>query len=233
MVRSRTTPDVVLNKVETNSFTCGDSGDLKQRTWLRDATINFFFLLLRLHGVAALAEGGPRESHVWAHNSFFYAKLTGQSGPKVYAYEGVRGWTAARKSKLGVDIFAYRRVIMPINRGNKHWAMVMVDMEEKRVYFLDSLRGNGSDVIRHLIQYLKDEWADKKGGELPWTFTAGVSPDSLPRQQNGVDCGAFVCAFGECFARGLFPSTAIFEQGHLGYWRLRIGVTNLIGGLIG
>jgi sentrin-specific protease 1 len=233
MGRSRSSPEEVLNKVETNTFTCGDSGDLRQGTWLRDATINFFFLLLRVAGVAALAEGGPRESHVWAHNSFFFAKLVGQSGPQVYKYEGVKSWTAGRKSKPGVDIFAYRRVIMPINRGNSHWAMAMIDMEERKVYFLDSLRGNGSDVIKHLIQYLKDEWKDKKGGELPWTFTAGVSPDTLPRQQNGVDCGAFVCAFGECFARGLFPTSDIFNQSNLGYWRIRIGVSNLLGKLIG
>lgn len=233
MGRSRASPEEVLNKVDTSAFTCGDAADLRQGTWLRDATINFFFLLLRLHGVEALARGGARETHVWAHNSFFFAKLVGQSGPQVYKYEGVKSWTAGRKSKPGVDIFAYKRVIMPINRGNSHWAMAMIDMEERRVYFLDSLRGDGRDVIKHLIQYLKDEWRDKKGGEMPWVFEAGVSPTDLPRQQNGVDCGAFVCAFGECFTRGLFPSSTIFDQSHLGYWRMRIGVTNLLGKLMG
>ena len=48
-----------------------------------------------------------------------------------------------------------------------------------------------------LLIYLKDEWATKKGDELPesdkWKIAGAV--DSVPQQKNGFDCGVFACMF--------------------------------------
>jgi len=226
--------DKVLQSSGTLRFRVCDSADLRPRSWLRDGVINFFFRILRLAGEDALHSGRPRATHCWAHTSFFYGKLVGQHpAPPRYNYEGVRGWTAAKSSSPPVDIFAYKRVIFPVNIRNVHWTMVLIDMEERKVYFYDSMSGNGKEVADFVIRYLKDEWADKKGRNFPFIpFTQGKAPKDLPQQNNGNDCGAFVCAFGECLARGLIPSTSIFSQADLGYWRSRIGLTNFRGCLL-
>jgi hypothetical protein len=232
-------PGHVFNKVDTLRVTHDEVKDLRAGTWLRDGIVNQFFMVLRLAGEAGLlaAAGAGRcglaAGTVWAHNSFFYAKLMGQVGEPVYNYSGVKGWTAKRGKRQATDLFAYRYVIMPVNRGNVHWTFAVIDNLERTVCFMDSLGGDGSDVEEALLRYVVDEWADKKGCAMPGPpYRAVPAPADLPRQHNGVDCGAFVCAFGECFLRGVAPSEDIFTQRNLGFWRKKIGVTVLKGVLL-
>ena len=229
----------VHGRVDNLKFTYEEAKDLQPGTWLRDDVINIFYMILRLRGegamAAALAAGAPdgiASGACWAHNSFFYAKLMGQVGPPVYNYPGVRNWTAKRGKRSPVDIFAYRYVVMPINRGNVHWAAAVIDNHQRTVTYLDSLRGSGSDVTGALLQYLADEHLDKRGAPLPQPYRVGAPPADLPLQTNGVDCGGFVCAFGELISRGVMPSSACFTQRDLGYWRRRIGVSCIRGGLL-
>jgi hypothetical protein len=232
-------PAHVFNKVDTLRLTHDELKDLRGGTWLRDGIINIFFMVLRLAGEAALAAAlaagsadGVAAGATWAHNSFFYAKLVGQVGPPVYNYAGVKGWTAKRGKRLPTDLFAYRWVVMPVNRGNVHWTMAVIDNLERTVMFMDSLGGDGSDVTEALLRYVADEWADKKGGPLPAPYRVVLQPEDLPQQTNGVDCGAFVCAFGECYLRHITPTSAVFTQRDLPYWRKRVGVTCLKGRLL-
>ncbi len=127
-----------------------------------------------------------------------------------------------------MDLFAYKKVLVPINRDNVHWALAVIDVEARTVAFLDSLRGPGDDVVRALCKYMSDEWADKNQGQPPGEpFTGAPAPKRLPIQTNGFDCGAFMCAFCELLVRGVEPTDAVFRQTNMGYWRLRILLTCL------
>lgn len=142
-------------------------------------------------------------------------------------YEGVKTWTRAKKGKRGVDLFAYNSVLVPINRNRVHWALALIDVKARTVCFLDSLRGDGSDVIKSLCRYMHDEYKDKHDGEaLPGKpFTGMPPPPRLPRQYNGVDCGAFLCIYCELLVRGVKPSIDIFTQDDIDRLRQRILLT--------
>ena len=144
-------------------------------------------------------------------------------------YGSVKSWTAMRGTqRCAVDIFAFRWVVLPINRANKHWLCAVLDNAERTISILDSVHNDdGRDVTDNLLRYIADEHAEKKGAPLPAPYRVVPQPADLPRQTNGVDCGAFICAFGEHFSRGLFPSSASFTQADMLYWRLRIGLTCL------
>ena len=193
-------------------------------------------MLLRQAGVAALqaalARGEPdgvAAGAVWCHNSYFYAKLMEFGVVPGYDFPGVRGWTAGTAKRPAVDLFSYRWVILPVNRSNVHWALGVIDTQERTVTYLDSLGGDGSDVTDALLQYVADEYRDKKGVALPAPYRAVLQPADLPRQQNGVDCGPFVCAFAECYFRGVRPSSAVFSQRDMQYWRRRVAIACLCG----
>jgi Ulp1 family protease len=222
--------------VDTLKFTIAEARDLRPATWLRDGVINVFFMILRLRGEAALAAAGAPNGHAaglcWPHNSFFYAKLVGQVGAPKYSYDGVRRWTGKNKKyPAGTDIFAYRWVVMPVNRGNMHWALGVIDNVMRTVAYYDSLNGKGSDVTTNLVRLVGDEWADKKGAPLPSPYTVAAAPSTLPQQTNGNDCGAFVCGFAWCFSLGQVPSPSIFGQRDISLLRRKIAAVCLAGGL--
>jgi sentrin-specific protease 1 len=230
-------PPPVLAQVYSVVLTRAALLQTRVGVWFRCCILNFFFMLLRRAGeaalVAAVASGAPdgvAAGAVWCHNSYFYAKLMEFNGPAPkYDYPGVRGWTAGPSKRAATDLFAYRWVILPVNRGNVHWTMAVIDNRERTVVFLDSLGGDGSDVTEALLRYVADEYQDKKGKPLPAPYRVVAQPADLPRQENSVDCGPFVCAFGECFYRGVLPSSLLFSQRDMLYWRQRVAIACLCG----
>lgn len=225
----------VLAKVDTLRLTLGDLCDLRPATWLRDGILNFFMMILRVRGEAGLAAAVARGSDgrgaglVWTHNSFFYSRLAGQEGGNVYNHANVSSWTAQRGKRLAVDIFAYRYLLIPININNQHWALVVVDNHERTVSYWDSFRNAGKRVVENVLRYMGDEWRNKKGGP-PQLYRRIEHPVGLPEQRNVVDCGAFVCCFAECVARGIPPT--VFAQEDMVHMRLRIAAMCLSGRLL-
>lgn len=66
----------------------------------------------------------------------------------------------------------------------------MMDMKKKEIRYCDSMSGNGSTILRNLIDYLQKESMDKKKEELnrsEWSLRDMRS--TIPQQQNCSDCG--------------------------------------------
>ena len=64
---------------------------------------------------------------------------------------------------------------------------------------------NATTVLDNLWQYLLDEKRDKGSTSITldraeWTFD--LKPN-IPQQNNGDDCGVFVCAFAKCLSLDL------------------------------
>jgi len=99
-------------------------------------------------------------------------------------------------------------------------------MQEKRIQYLDSLGSAGKHYLKTIFQYLKDEHMDKKKEALPdaekWTLES--CNDTVPRQLNGVDCGAFVCRFVDRLARNL---PLDFDQRDMSDFRQQIALSIL------
>ena len=67
-------------------------------------------------------------------------------------------------------------------------------MKKKEIRYCDSMSGNGSTILRNLLDYLQKESRDKKKEELnrdEWSLRD--MKNSIPQQQNCSDCGVFTC----------------------------------------
>jgi hypothetical protein len=206
--------EVLASTPGFDAFTVADLRLLCPGAWLNDSCVNTFAILLRRIGAACIAAGGAH-ARTWVATSFFYTRMcTGG-----FDYAGVKRWT-----KL-VDVFACDRVLFPINRDNVHWALAVVDMRARTVFYCDSLRGDGSEVVARLLRWVEAEHREKKGAPLPAPFAAADAPANLPRQTNGCDCGAFVCAMMMFFLYGIAPRDGEhFSQADLGLWRQKISL---------
>ncbi len=116
-------------------------------------------------------------------------------------------------------MFDAEKIYFPINAGGNHWVCVVANMKERKITFCDSLGGNRKHFVMNIMNYIRDEHLDKTGEPLPyeefWTVDTHTTKDS-PRQENGCDCGVFVCMFMDFDSLG-FPLE--FHQAHAPQFR--------------
>uniref|UniRef100_A0A915CRS5 Ubiquitin-like protease family profile domain-containing protein n=1 Tax=Ditylenchus dipsaci TaxID=166011 RepID=A0A915CRS5_9BILA len=87
-----------------------------------------------------------------------------------------------------------------------HWSFVMVNLEKGKLVYHDSLHGDGTKHV-NLIKDFVAEYAVERGyateDRSSDFMTVDPSnwlcccPKDIPKQQNGLDCGVFVCKFAE------------------------------------
>uniref|UniRef100_A0A8R1HKN2 ULP_PROTEASE domain-containing protein n=2 Tax=Caenorhabditis japonica TaxID=281687 RepID=A0A8R1HKN2_CAEJA len=169
--------------------------------WLNDNIINFYLQLICERSTSENTY--PR---VYAFNTFFYTNIVDKG------YASVKRWT--RK----VDIFSYSIILVPIHLG-MHWCMSVIDIDEKKINFYDSLYNDNEKVLSELSGYLNSESMDKKKTKFDFTGWNIVQLTEIPRQRNGSDCGVFSCQFGEWASRRKIPE---FSQKHMPYYRKRM-----------
>jgi sentrin-specific protease 1 len=189
------------NTVEICKFdipiTRKDLQTLKGLNWLNDEVINFYFQM-----IMSRSQSEDDLPSVYVFSSFFYTRLTSAK-----SYNLLRRWTG------DVDIFSHDFILIPVHLGN-HWALCSVNCGEKCLSYYDSMAGgqvnqNGQKLMKRILSYLKKEYEDKKHEPLPsyWTVKpVGITPDvirchSIPQQDNGSDCGVFVCMYADCISR--------------------------------
>ncbi|XP_066398280.1 ubiquitin-like-specific protease ESD4 isoform X1 [Miscanthus floridulus] len=181
---------------------------LRPRGWLNDEVINLYIELLK--------EREEREHNMFLKchffNTFFYKKLT--CGIAGYDYQSVRRWTTFKR--LGYGLVECEKIFVPVHR-NVHWCLVVINMKDKTLQYLDSLGGLGHDVLKVLTRYIVDELKDKSNLEVDPSSWVVVS-ESLPLQQNGWDCGMFMLKYIDFHSRGIKPC---FSQEHMMYFRNR------------
>jgi sentrin-specific protease 2 (axin associating molecule) len=89
---------------------------------------------------------------------------------------------------------------IPINHNNLHWSLIVVDILKNNILYLDSLLPNshGEEYCRRVLQYIKDDVADKQQILLDtaqWTIDNGTMQ---PQQENNVDCDMYVIMYADC-----------------------------------
>jgi Ulp1 family protease len=108
---------------------------LRPRQWLNDEVINFYFHMLM--------SGLCRRDGFFSFSSFFFVRLL---VPNVgYTYKNVRRWTK------NVDIFSKKKIFIPINIGNSHWTLLLIDLMIKTISYYDSL-GNADVYASHALR---------------------------------------------------------------------------------
>jgi len=208
----------IIAEMDADTVTRQSVQRLRPKCWLNDEIIHFYFSALSRRN----DEINPKKRcHFF--KSFFITKLLEEGNG--YKYSNVKRWS---KKVPGKDIFALSKILFPVNIGNMHWATACIFMQEKTIRFYDSMGGHGTAYLEGLLQYLKDEWRDKKKcSRDDWDEWQLVGyTDDIPQQQNGFDCGVFTCFFADFLSREM---PLCFTQQHVTPYREHIALSILNG----
>jgi sentrin-specific protease 1 len=176
---------------------------LQHTEWLNDEVVNFYMNVVLTRRSKELGN----KCHFF--NSFFYPLLSSGGG---YNYSRVQKWTKT------IDIFALDKILVPIHLGN-HWCLAVVNFSEKRFEYYDSLGGENKKCLERLERYVKDEYKTKHNGEFDTSQWEFHTPLDIPHQQNGYDCGVFMCKFADYSSKN---KPFNFSQNHMKYFRHRM-----------
>ncbi|KAG0651327.1 Ubiquitin-specific protease 1 [Hyphodiscus hymeniophilus] len=170
---------------------------LGNSSWLNDEIINAYLEWIEdAANIAASLEAktsGERISEVpkfLAHNSFFFNTLRDKGPAQLDRL--MRRKKAHGKSLMEVDT-----MFVPICKGS-HWTVGVVRPVAKTIEYFDSFGGSAAPFVQLMRSFLKFQLKDSYVEE-EWTTPRTTSAE----QNNGFDCGVFLCTNAFCVAFGL------------------------------
>ncbi|KAI3986046.1 hypothetical protein MKX01_039128 [Papaver californicum] len=177
--------------------------------WLNDEVINVYLELLKER------ERREPKKFLKCHffNTFFYKKLASERTG--YDYRAVKRWTTQRK--IGYSLFECDKIFVPIHQ-KIHWCLAVINKNEEKFQYLDSLKGVDTDVLENLARYFVEEVKDKSAKNIDVSSWKREYVKNLPEQENGWDCGMFMIKYSDFYSRGL---GLCFNQEHMPYFRRR------------
>ena len=157
--------------------------------WLNSEVITFWLEWWGEQIGAGSEVNMPKSSKLRCYfaSTYFFTKMT-EDG---YSYQATKRWTKK------IDIFALDKMIIPMNSGNRHWYLAVIDFRLPRIEIYDSLYSTPSAVFETLFRWLEDEHLSRKGSKMDraaWSCLPQTRA-KIPRQQNCSDCGVFMCLF--------------------------------------
>lgn len=208
-----------LNKAETETIIKEHGIPISQHDiltltglrWVNDQIIEFYLQMIAERSTKEDAStlGFPK---VYTMNTYFFTRLC-------QGYSKIKNWTKK------VDLFEYDLLVIPVHHQEMHWAVIVVDFRVPGVFYYDSLKGEDEEVIQSkallsmVLNYLKDEHMNKKNEELDLRKYVKEVVDCCPQQENGSDCGLFVCKVVEYLSR---DEELLFCQHDMPYFRQRM-----------
>lgn len=203
----QTAIQILKVKLTVAKFKC-----MEQSNMLNDEVINLFLELVKM------------QSDVYIFSTLFYAKLC-ESGK--CRYKNVAKWTTNRRKN--VDIFQRRMILFPINDSGNRWTLAAADVAEMTITYYDSLKGDGTHHMKNILKYDRREYKSKKKKVLNKAEWVLKNVSNVPVEENGVDCGVFMCIFALCIA---FQYEPVFDQTDIPYMRSCIACSLLARKLI-
>lgn len=183
-------PSGILASSKGVDITALDLFTLSDRHWLNDNIIDYYLNMIKEY------VNSRNISQVHVFTTFFYTTL------KSKGYNGVKKW--AKRAKVDVSKLDY--IFVPVNLNQTHWALAVIDNINEKFTYIDSLYGNGTDILIKLQDYMTEETrkthGDSMNGKNYNNYEInGDTDDSDPVQQNGYDCGVFTCTAVDYYAR--------------------------------
>ena len=178
--------------------------------WITDTVIHDYFGLLRDRSRLNNTNCAFLSPHFFnrlvnMHTRTFRPQFSGQAqngedGP------GSTAWAELAAMHDFDDIFQYTRVYVPVNHP-VHWGLLEIDNTVRTITYLDSLYDGGEDIATLMEVYLMAYEDSFKGHTEQWqcrgctTSTQPSNRTRVSRQQNGDDCGVYVCVFADLLER--------------------------------
>ncbi len=168
------------------------------KRWIDNKVINFYCKNYLAEIDQKQCQEEPERNCSGFLGSYFWQTLTDEKNNDMkvqgkYNYINVSKWS---KKMPGKDIFNLKKIFILINIENQHWTCIVIFMKEKQIQYYDSHTvGAGNSHMNDVLRYLVDE--DKGQGHVKreeWTLVP--STETVPKQENTIDCGAFICMFG-------------------------------------
>ena len=188
-------------------------------TWLNDNVINFYFELISERARRDLqATNKPDCAKLKIHvlTSFFNEKLQRER-----SHSGVKNWS----NKSNIKVLDMDKVFIPINIHQSHWCLAVINFQKHQFEYYDSLGGRPSQwLFKCLRDYVLQEanlWGRAAGPASGFNLEGwhNVIVNNIPLQQNGSDCGVYVCTYGDLLSENMPLS---FSQEHIDAIRLRM-----------
>ena len=135
----------------------------------------------------------PTTSEAWTYfwGSFFIEKLRGcRSAVRESHMERM---TKKITSAEG-NIFQLQKMVMPVNVGGGHWALIVAYMKERKLRSFDSMNGKHEATMEMLLELFEAEAKrlNVNFNRCNWSMEREMG---IPQQGNCSDCGVFLCAF--------------------------------------
>ena len=181
---------------------------LSPMKWLNDEIISGF--------LAVLFQG---KANCLAFGSLFLTKATdlsdnhGAVNCKIFDYQRVKSWGCKVPEQ---SVFSLEHFFLPINIQQMHWTMAYVNFPSRRIFYYDSMRGDGKNFQELLLVYLKAEF-DEVFKEVPekkfitsdWKVVPCIMTKG-PEQRDGYNCGVYICFIAELLANFSVPPEVLF-----------------------
>jgi len=130
-------------------------------------------------------------------------------------YNTVMKWTKQN------NLFDFKRIVIPINPNNNHWALFVVDIWGGIVHSFDSFNNTHIKEYNIVSEFLilAYNYSTKKPGEERTMPNWKYQIENSPQQKNTYDCGIFTCTNARYF---LFAKKLEFTQPDCQLLRKRI-----------
>jgi len=176
-----------------------DFKDLERLRWSTDKVSNGLWLSTSIIDLLLLIFLHEKESNyqVWSANWW----STGLSETKTRANEDakINEMICTETFKIFTGNEVVNKIVLPVNKSNAHWILVVIDMKLKTISSYDSFGSAHPDVLNRIKKYLVCK-AKAEGVKVTdeWTKSWTCETASCPRQRNGYDCGMFVLCCARC-----------------------------------
>ena len=166
------------------NLTRADYRTIQGKRYLNDKIIDSY-----IHLIQERSEASQDLPTVYGLTTFFYTQLS---------TFGLEEGSRRTQDWIKEDLREKDWIFCPIHRYD-HWTLIAVEIPTRTIHYLDSLVGsrNKSPAPGMFLRYM-EAYYRKLGEEVQ--FKIRIRKDA-PIQQNGVDCGVFLCQYAERLSR--------------------------------
>ena len=182
--------------------------------WLTDVAIRKYFELLqnrsRLNNTKCMFVSTDFFTRIYDMTSDTIRPIFREHAESIRNTNGLTELEELRATHDFVNIFRCSRVYVPVGQP-QHWGLLEINIDTRTVGYIDSLRSGEDKYIIAMQRYMVQLEEEVRGESRVWWGRITVPANArggeetamyrVPRQENGNDCGIFVCAFADMLER--------------------------------